>query len=143
MSLNRIYHPYWKWEDFLSGMWRKVDRTAESKMLKEAICFTGDHMKYGIAMQKVVFAWPVTMEHNLTNSSLNRKAFVGHCAVQYELKIPEYIVRSAWKQLTDRQRYLANCQAELAIKKWEEWYVSKNRSIHKNLGKQMLLQWPT
>lgn len=37
------------------------------------------------------------MKNFLTNSSINRKAYLGHCAVFYKLQIPEYIVRISWK----------------------------------------------
>lgn len=138
MSLHREYKPYWEWEDWLNGMWRRLDKSEEKAMLELAINFTGDHMRYGAAMQEVIFEWPNTMLHNLTNVSINRKAFVGHCACQYKMNLPEYIVRMAWKELSDKQRYLANCQAELAINKWESYYEGKNKDLHQSLGVELL-----
>lgn len=120
----RIYHQYYNWEDFKSGMWRKVSPQDELSMLGEAIEFTGDHVKYGQAMLRVINEWPVTCEHNLTNPSLNKKAFIGHCAVSLELNIPEYITRMAWKYLSDKQRDLANQQAENAINEWKSLYAN-------------------
>lgn len=121
----RVYRPFWEWEDYNSGMWRKIDREDENKMLNEAINFTGDHKIYGGAMIEVVHKWPNTMEHNLTNASINKLAFIGHCAVQYKLNIPEYIVRMAWKHLSNEQRTLANEQALLAYKNWRYEYNKK------------------
>lgn len=117
--MKQIYHPYWNWEDFKAGMWRKVSPEDELSMLAQAIEFTGDHVKYGQAMLRVVDEWPITCEHNLSNDSLSRRAFIGHAAVCLELGIPEYIVRMAWGKLTDNQRIEANKVADIAIGKWE------------------------
>lgn len=123
--MKQKYHHYTKWEDYQNGMWRKVKREDEVKMLQTAIEFTGDHTRYGKSMQRVIKEWPIACEHNLTDFNINQKAFIGHCAVCLELGIPEYIVRSAWGKLTDEQRLLANKQAELAINKWHNEYFKK------------------
>ena len=99
--MKQVYIPYWKWECYKNGMWNKVDKKTESIMLETAIKFTGNHILYGKSMRNVVFKWFNTMENNLTNKSINRRAFLGHCAVFYKHQIPEYIVRKAWKELNN------------------------------------------
>lgn len=131
----RVYVPYWEWEDWKAGMWRKVSDEEYSKLLVDAIEFTGDWIRYGSAMREVIFAWDRTMLNSLTNPSMNRRAFVGHCAVQYEIGIPEYITRAAWGRLTDRQRKEANLQADKAIKLWHE---TRNRELRQNMGESVL-----
>lgn len=123
--IKRIYHHYEKWEDYKNGMWNKAEKKDEGRLLKLAIEFTGNHKKYGRAMQDVIREWKFTCEHNLTDNSINKKAFIGHCAVSYRLNIPEYITRLAWHELTEEQQNLANAQAERAIKKWELNHKSK------------------
>lgn len=76
-------------------MWFKVNKATEETMFSKAVEFTSNHKLYGAAMKKVVYSWNSTMTNHLTNKSINRKAFLGQCAVFYDLKIPEYIVRSA------------------------------------------------
>ena len=127
-NLKQIHIPYWKWECYKSGMWAKVDKKTEARMLQFAIDFTGDHVKYGKAMVEVSDKWRYSMINFLTNKSVNRKAHIGHCAVFYRLQIPEYITRKAWKQLTEKQRILANLEAEKAIKRWELKRKSSNTS---------------
>ena len=124
-KIKQVYHPYWLWEDFKNGMWNDISREEESKLLKIAIEFTGDHIKYGKSMMKVIEAWPITCEHNFTNSSINHQAHIGNCAVCLELGIPEHVTRRAWKYLTDEQRKLANGQADLALEAWEIMYLNK------------------
>ena len=65
------------------------------------------------------------MENHLTNVSINRKAFLGHCAVFFKHQIPEYIVRKAWRNLTIKQQVLADNVAQQTIKEWELWYKRK------------------
>jgi hypothetical protein len=140
--IKQIFVPYWEWEDYLSGMWRKVEPVQESKLLIEVIEFTGDWVKYGNAMGEVIDIWPRTMLNTLTNKSVNRRAFLGHCAVQYKINCPEYITRQAWGMLTDKQRFDADLIAEKHIKHWEYEFKTKNRDLYKGLGEQMLFQWP-
>ena len=133
--MNQVYTPYTKWECYKNGMWSKVDAISEQKMLQIAISFTSDHVSYGSAMREVVFAWENSMLNFLTNKSINRRAYLGHCAVSFKLGIPEYIVRMAWKHLTPKQQQLADLVAEKTIKEWEIWYMRKLKNISK-LGSQ-------
>lgn len=138
-KIPQVYIPYHKWEDFINGMWRTVDKETEQDMLHKAIAFTSDHELYGSAMKEVVDAWKNTMLNSLTNPSINKRAFLGHCAVQYKIGIPEYITRMAWKQLTDKQRELADHVAQQTINEWTINYARSNKRVHKNMGIQMLL----
>lgn len=118
--MKQIWTPYWEWEDWLNGMWG-TSLTPELH-LQQAIEFTGDHVKYGQAMAAVVTAWPRTMLNSLTNPSINKRAFVGHCAVSLALGIPEYITRQAWRELTEEQRQAADAVAQKTIDEWKEKY---------------------
>lgn len=124
--MKQVYHHYLSWEDYKAGMWRKVSKDEEPELLKLAIEFTGNHLHYGNAMLRVIKEWKFSCEHNLTNLSINRKAWIGHAACALEKNLPEYIVRSAWSMLTDEQRFLANRQADNAISKY---FDSDNKEI--------------
>lgn len=116
-SLNRIYHPYWDWEEVGHNMWGSVkDR---NKYLQWAIDFTGDAERYGSYMLRVTKEWPLSCEHNLTDAFQNRKAWIGHAACALANRCPEDIVRQAWSRLSRDQQKAANCKAEEAIKEWE------------------------
>jgi hypothetical protein len=139
----QVYIPYWEWEDWKNGMWRKLSANEELSMINVAILFTGDHIKYGSAMSEVINLWPRTMLNSMTNTSINRRAFLGHCACQYKINCPEYITREAWHRLNDKQRFLADKIAQETINKWVEDYENQNRTIRQDVGKQMLLKWDT
>jgi len=120
-----VYHDYRRWEDFKNGMWRKVSKEESDKLLPVAVKFTGDHFEYGRAMLRVIKEWHFSCEHNLTDPSTNKQAWIGHAACSIEMNLPEVVVRQAWKLLTNEQRYLANQQADIAINKWMHDYKNK------------------
>jgi len=90
-------------------------------MLSEAIDFTGDAERYGAAMLRVVREWRYSCEHNLSNLSQNRKAWLGHAACALEKGLCEDVVREACGRLTAEQQGAANAKAQQAIEEWEKW----------------------
>jgi hypothetical protein len=99
-------------------MWGKSDTREEH--LSWAIKFTGDHAIYGAAMLRVVNEWLFSCEHNLSNPTQNRKAWIGHAACALANNCPEDIVREAWGYLAKPQQEKANAVADLAIHMWEQ-----------------------
>jgi hypothetical protein len=124
-KVKKIYHPYWLWEEFISGMWRKETIEYEQANFENIVQFTGNHEIYGDAMLEVIENWQISCEDKLSNISLNRKAWLGHAACCYKHGYPEYLVRKAWGTLTENQRELANNKANEAIKLWEQKQKSK------------------
>lgn len=135
LNEKRIYHPIDKWEEIPANMWGDVKDKAI--MLKRAVEFTGDHELYGLYMQRVVSEWSFSCENALTDSNLNKKAWIGHAASALALGCPEDITRLAWGRLSYEQRVLANREAERAIKQWKD-NRRKNSDISENVGKSLL-----
>jgi hypothetical protein len=119
MPPRRIFHPYTAWEEVPAGMWASIGGAEGRRLLAEAITFTGDHELYGSFMLKVLDAWPVSCEHNLSDIGQNRKAWIGHAACCLAIGCPEDITREAWGYLTEEQRVAANRKASEAILTWE------------------------
>lgn len=115
---RRIWHPYWNWECFKYGMWRRAPRHEERELILKAIEFTGDADLYGAWMVKAVHAFKVSCEHHLSDASLNKQAYIGHAACALALQLPEYLVRKAWGLLTQEQRDKANRKADEAVDLW-------------------------
>jgi len=115
--MKRIYHPYWLWEETKYNMWG-LSKT-RNEMLSMAVDFMGNTKLFEKWMFKVINDWKYSCEHNLTNTSSNRIAYIGWAACAYKLSCPEDIVRSAWGMLSDKQREDANSSAGKAIKEWE------------------------
>jgi hypothetical protein len=119
-NVQRIYHHFNKWEDWLNGMWRYVSEDEKQAYLQKAIEFTGNAELYGSYMQRVIKEWPYACEHNLSNKAINRQAWIGHSACCLAIGCPEDITRLAWHNLTQTQQDEANAQADLAILAWEQ-----------------------
>lgn len=137
--MRRIYHPYTKWEEIKFNMWGTV--SDKNLFLKKAIDFTGNHELYGSWMSKVIKDWKYSCENNLTDTTQNRKAWLGHAAVAYAIQCPENIVREAWGMLSQEQKDLANNEAEKAIIQWEN--ERKNNELCSGMGTALLFDWYT
>lgn len=138
MKLIRIWHPYWAWEEYSAGMWRRIHGIERDQFLQQAITFTGDTELYGSWMLKVTEVWPISCEHNLTDYGMNRRAWIGHSACCLAINCPEDITRAAWKTLTDEQRIKANIKADEAIYAWERKYTVQTSGIRRNMDDQRL-----
>lgn len=138
-KIKQVWVPYWQWEDYQNGMWRKLSKEEEPKFEQLAFEFTGNWNKYGDAMIEVVKNWPLTMLNSLSSPSTNKRAFIGHCACSYKYNIPEYIVRRVWKELTDKQREDADEIAELCYMEWIDNYEKQIKSIYRNMDGSVLL----
>lgn len=123
--MDRVWVPIDQWEELRCNMWGDVkDRR---RYLERAVLFTGSHRLYGRYMMRVTREWPQSCTNALTDSALNRKAWIGHAACALAIRCPEDITRQAWGLLTDEQRILANKQAGRAIQAWEMRHVAGER----------------
>lgn len=139
--MKQIYTPWYLWEDYHAGMWRKV--SDQDLWTERAIIFTGNTELYGFNMQIVVNEWPFAMLNNLSNPSVNKRAFLGHCAACYGANVPESITRSAWRLLTDRQRDDADFIAQKIVNEWRKKYENIFQHGNKDattMGYQMKYQ---
>jgi hypothetical protein len=123
--MRKVWHPYWDWEDWKAGMWARVSADVERELFPIAVEFTGDPDLYGSFMMRVINEWPISCEHNLTDCSLNKKAWIGHAACALAKSLPEYIVRRAWGELSETQQTLANIKAQEAVDCWIKEYRIK------------------
>jgi hypothetical protein len=122
-EIRQKWYPYTLWEDYLHGMYRKLDREEQESLLRLAIDFTGDDELYGSWMLRVAKEWPISCENNFTDMSINHRAWIGHAACCMAINCPEQITRQAWWELTDEQRDKANARADYAIALWNNRYL--------------------
>jgi hypothetical protein len=152
--MQQVWHPYTLWEEYHYGMWRQPPASEMALLLPVAVKFTGDHKLYGKWMMKVLKAWPISTEHNLTNISINRKAWVGHAGCCLATGIPEVVTRKAWGELSQLQQDKANDMARKAIAHFEEgynagsrqyglsfFYGPKNQGMDNGLGTKRVSTW--
>lgn len=120
---NRIFHTFDKWECFKAGFFATSANgySHEEAINKFAEFFKKeDFEKYA---KKVTKEWKHSCEQNLTNSSMNRIAWLGQASVCYAYGIPSKY-SSGWNLLTNSEQEKAN---EIALNVINEWLVNNNR----------------
>ena len=141
--MTRIWHHYLKWEEVEAGMWRNCAKGEHDSFLQKAIEFTGNAELYGKWMLEVLNQWPISCEHNLTEVTQNRQAWIGHAAACIAINCPEYVVREAWGQLSQEQQDKANRKADLAIREFERRHEEKDCGVCSQMVFAWLREWNT
>lgn len=131
MRVKRIYHHFEKCEEYKSNMWKPCPPVERDKYIAEAAALMIAHDDFYAAMMQAVTDWPRSCEANLTASSINHQAWLGHAGCAIAVGSPEDMTRLAWRTLTQEQQDLANAAADKAIANWREQHI-KNLMEKKN-----------
>lgn len=118
--MERIYHPYDKWEDYKAGFYDNVSGKNKDELIKKVIELFSNPELTKVYMMKVIDEWNYSCEHNLTNYSMNRIAYIGQAACCLYSKVPCYITMNAWNKVDYNLRNEADKIANLIIKQWEK-----------------------
>jgi len=117
--LNRIYHPYWKWECFKAGFYTSappdgIDADQAREMYRD---FLADIARFEKAMMRVLNEWPHSCEQFLSNPNINRIAWLGQASMCIETGI-SCNFRGGFKLLSTDQQRVANKAAEYVLNIW-------------------------
>ena len=118
-KVTRIYHPWGMWECFKAGFFttpkgkgqKETDRINYAKLL-------GDLEYFEKVLQKVLVEWPYSCEHNLTNDTMNRVAWLGQACGAYEFGCCADKIAGAFCDLSVVEQKSA---CDLAAKYLEQW----------------------
>ncbi len=122
---KRVYHPYHLWEEYHAGMWVVTHGQTRLDHVKASANLMRDPQAFEAAMMRAVSEWPYSCEVNLTASSVNRQAWLGHAGCCIATGSPEDCTRLGWHTLTQEQQDAANAAADRAIEAWEVAYAEK------------------
>jgi len=115
---NRIFHTHDKWECHKAGFYANTKEDMTKAQCEEAYrVFLSDIPRFEDALEHVINEWKHSCEHYLTNSAMNRIAWLGQAAMCYATGVPAAF-RSGFFLLTDEQREEANEAALVALNKW-------------------------
>lgn len=134
------YHAeYTLWEDYNNGMY---DTTVvnEEDLIYEAMLVLCNPKLFMTICYDVLKYWEIASKVNLTNVNSNRRAWLGQAACSYYKNVPETLTRKAWSQMSDLQRYEANCIADKIIKLFEMSYEKKDRKLYKEVDNYSLFE---
>lgn len=84
--------------------------------------FLGDIPRFDAALARVLAEWPVSCEQFLSNTSLNRIAWLGQSSACIDMGVPAAF-RSGFKLLSADAQTAANDKAEEWLRKWERRYA--------------------
>jgi hypothetical protein len=118
--MERIYHRYENWECYKSGFFNNVSGNEKTIMENKMIAIFSSSELTEYYMREVILKWVYSCEHNLSNLSLNRVAWLGQSACCVYAKIPYKITMNHWRYL-DKERQKTSCDiAEKIIKEYEQ-----------------------
>lgn len=122
---QRIFHTYEKWECHKAGFYASSKEGMTKNQCEEAYKeFLVDLNRFESALSEVVSKWKHSCEHYLTNSSMNRIAWLGQAAMCFATGIPAAF-RGGYNLLNEEQKYAADM---MALKYLNRWMTSNNRS---------------
>lgn len=121
---SRVFHTYDKWECHKAGFYDNFKTGKTKTECEEAFRDVLSNLdEFEDALKAILVEWPHSCEHYLTNTAMNRLAWLGQAACCYSRGIPSAF-RAGWFLLTETQQRAAN---ELALKYLNAWLNSNNR----------------
>lgn len=115
---TRIFHSYDKWEAVEYGFFNSTHPTLTPEQCKYKYkVLLGDIIEFDRIIELIFKEWPNSCEHNLTNRSLNRIAWLGQAAVSYKYRVPS-VFSSGWEMLSEKEKAQANLVAFKALNRW-------------------------
>ena len=126
---KRKYIAYSEFEDTKAGVWRIASKDDREKFIPLAAALMKNYSEFLAAMLAAIVAWPLTSNFHLSNSSLNRQAWIGHVGCCHALNSPEEVTRLAWHTLNTAEQDLANQAADDAIRQWEGGFASCQKNL--------------
>lgn len=120
VSKNRIYHPYTLWEDYKAGFYNNVSGDIKKEMINKVVDFFRNPKLTRDFMMKVVKEWKYSCEHNLTNESMNKVAYIGQGACCIYAGIPSTITMEAWSKVPKESQLEADKIALDVIEYWKK-----------------------
>lgn len=122
--MTRIYHPWDKWECYTFGFWNTTcpDRMETKEGIKIYREFLSSIPDFEAALKSVLNDWKFSCEHNLSNESMNRIAWLGQASVCHAHRIPSFC-RSGFSKLSEDEQEAAN---NMALKYLNIWLKSNS-----------------
>jgi len=121
---DRVFHTYEKWECYKAGFYNTTmngkKKSECEKEFKEFIC---DSQKFESSLKNVISEWKNSCEHYLSNSAMNRIAWLGQAGVCYATGIPSTF-RGGFDLLSEAEKDKAN---KIALKYLNKWLSENNR----------------
>jgi hypothetical protein len=124
--MDRIFHPWVKWEDYCHNFYGGFNTTkTKRETIEDYANLLRDIPRFEAALKVIIKEWPYACEHNLTNEALNRIAYLGQAACALEYHVPHYVSCSGYNLLTPEEQQAADKKAEEYLNIWLAEYEAK------------------
>jgi len=117
---SRVFHTFDKWECVKAGFYNSTKDGFTKEQCEQ--CYydlLSDCDRFRSVAQQVVSQWPMSCEHYLTNSAMNRIAWIGQASVCLAYGVPSRF-SGGWNLLTSEQQENANLVALEVLNQWLE-----------------------
>jgi len=121
--MERIYHSYDKWEDHAHGFYDNVSGKNKPELIQAVVNLFSSDPQTRYFMKRVIDEWKYSCEHNLSNISMNRIAWLGQSACCLSNGVPSTVTMEAWSEVPLPFRERADKIANDLIQEWEERYA--------------------
>lgn len=121
--MKRIYHSYEKWECFPAGFFNNSSGEIKKVHIQKVIELFSNPALTLEYMSRVIDEWKYSCEHNLTNESMNKIAWLGQSACCLFAGIPSTVTMEAWRLVPLEFRNIADEIAKGIIEKYESQHL--------------------
>lgn len=136
---NRIFHTFDKWECHKAGFYANSKEGMTAKDCELAYAeYLSDTERFKEGLDGVLRDWVNSCEHYLTNTAMNRIAWLGQAAMCYSTGVPSKFC-SGFNLLTTDQQDKANVTALEALNYWMKKYNREQISMEEalSIGRQV------
>lgn len=118
--MERIYHPWDKWEDYRNNFHGGVSDYPKDNTLQLYASLLKDTSKFEAALKVILADWKYSCEHNLSNEAMNRVAYLGQASCALVYKVPHNVSMGGYNLLTDQEKVAADAMAQKYLDIWIE-----------------------
>jgi len=129
MEINRIHHPYNKWEDHKAGFYNNVSGDVKNELKNKVVELFSSYELTNKYMDKAIRLWYYSCQHNLTNPSMNKIAYIGQAACCIFAGVPSTVTMEAWSLVPKELQEQANTIAENILCTWESLHINNLKQI--------------
>lgn len=116
--MKQIFHHYDLWEDYKYDFYNNCSGNIKEEKIKKVIELFNSEELTRYYMSYIINNWKYSCEHNLTNPSINKIAYIGQCACAMYARVPNTVTMFAWNLLDEHVRSRANKIAQECLDLW-------------------------
>lgn len=106
--MEQKFHPFHLWEDYKHCFYDNCSGKVKEEKLKICVDFFNNNELVYEFMERVLKEWKYSCEHNLTNNSMNKIAYLGQASLALYCNVPSTVTMESWSMLSKNVQNQAN-----------------------------------